>query len=376
MKVVHVSALILAALFFSRSVPAANWEVVASPNLGPQANSLSSVAVATENDIWAVGWGYQQSIGAYRTLIEHWNGASWSIVRSPNATNGYNLLNGVAVVAANDVWAVGQAANGSTYNTLIEHWNGTAWTIIPSPNVVGNSNVLQAVSVVSANDIWAVGNSTDTNFNNHPLTLHWNGTTWSIVVSPAVEDDILFAVDALAANDVWAVGRSRPAGEDRTLTLHWNGSAWSIVPSPNDSSEDNSLFGVAAVASNDVWAVGNAGSLNALAIHWDGAIWNIIPTATLDSNDTNPVLVGIVALSSANVWTAGQFIVPIEGSAQHTLTENWNGSSWDLVPSANRQRSNNRLHGIAATPSATLWAVGTTGVFGKPERTFILRKNP
>ena len=127
---------------------------------------------------------------------------------------------------------------------------------------------------------------------------------------------------------------------------------------------------------DDVWAVGNAGSLNALAIHWDGAIWNIIPTATLDSNDTNPVLVGIVALSSANVWTAGQFIVPIEGSAQHTLTENWNGSSWDLVPSANRQRSNNRLHGIAATPSATLWAVGTTGVFGKPERTFILRKDP
>ena len=40
------------------------------------------------------------------------------------------------------------------------------------------------------------------------------------------------------------------------------------------------------------------------------------------------------------------------------------------------QRSNNRLHGIAATPNGTLWAVGTTGIFARPERTLILRKLP
>ena len=35
-----------------------------------------------------------------------------------------------------------------------------------------------------------------------------------------------------------------------------------------------------------------------------------------------------------------------------------------------------RLHGITATPNGTLWTVGTTGVFARPERTLILRKNP
>ncbi len=64
-------------------------------------------------------------LSAYRTVTEHWNGTRWSLVRSPNATNGYNLLNGVGVVTANDVWAVGQAANGSTYkhhdSTLERH---------------------------------------------------------------------------------------------------------------------------------------------------------------------------------------------------------------------------------------------------------------
>jgi hypothetical protein len=378
MKIARASALVLFALFVSRPVSAASWKVVASPNAGTQANSLSGVGAVADNDVWAVGWAWNNRLSAYRTLIEHWNGASWSMVKSPNATNGYNLLNGVAVIAANDVWTVGQAANGSTYSTLVERWNGAGWSIVPSPNVAGSSSVLTAISVVSANDIWAVGYSTDSNFNNYSLTMHWNGATWSIVPSPTVDHDILFAVDAVASNDVWAVGRSKPGGygEDRTLTLHWDGSIWNVVASPNDSSNDNILFGVAAVTSNDVWAVGNASSLKTLAIHWDGASWSVIPTPALDPNDTNPVLVGIVALSSDNIWTAGQFIVPVEGSAQFTLTENWDGSSWSVVASPNFRRSNNRLHGIAATPNGTLWAVGTTGVFAQPERTLILQKNP
>ena len=284
------------------------------------------------------------------------------------------VLRSIGELSPEERGPVGQAANGSTYSTMIQHWNGTSWNIVSSPNVPGFSNVLQAISVVSANDIWAVGYSQDTNFNNFTLTLHWNGATWSIVPSPSVNDDILFGVDAIASNDVWAVGRSQQ--EARTLTLHWNGSAWSVVPSPNDSTEDNILFGVAGVASNDVWAVGEACCEKTLAIHWNGASWSLVPTPVFDPNATNQVLIDIVALSSNNIWTAGQYIVPIQGSAQFTLTENWDGSNWNFVPSPNAQNSNNRLHGITATPGGTLWAVGTTGVFTRPERTLILRKNP
>jgi len=373
MKIRHASVLVILSLLTGYSARAADWETVASPNAGRQANSLSSVAAVADNDVWAVGWAFNAQLNAYRTVTEHWNGTRWSLVRSPNATNGYNLLNGVAVVAANDVWTVGQAANGSTYNTLVEHWNGVAWSIVPSPNVAGSSNVLEAISVVSANDIWAVGYSTDSNFNNHSLTIHWNGATWSIVPTPGVNDDILFGVDAVASNDVWAVGKSFQ--EAKTLTIHWNGSNWSIVPSPNGIG-DNILFGVATIASNNVWAVGNAGSSSTLAEHWDGTTWSIVPTPDFDPNATNQVLVGIVALSSNNIWTAGQYIVPLQGSAQFTLTENWDGSQWNFVPSPNAPNSNNRLHGITATPNGTLWAVGTTGVFTRPERTLILRKNP
>jgi len=359
--------------FTSQIALASDWETIASPNVGKQANTLLSVAAAADNDVWAAGASFNQRLSVYRTVIEHWDGNAWSVFKSPNATNGYNLLNGIAVVAANDVWTVGQAANGSTYSTLVEHWDGVSWRVIASPNVAGSSNVLEAISVVSAVDIWAVGYSTDSNFNNHALALHWNGSLWSIVPTPTVNDDILFAVDAVSGNDIWAVGRSQM--EAVTLTLHWNGSVWSVVPSPNGIG-DNILFGVAALASNDVWAVGNAGSLSTLAIHWNGAAWSIVPTPAFGSDVTNEVLVGVVALSSNNIWAAGQYLLPLQGSAQQTLTENWNGSSWSVVASPDAKNSNNRLHAITVTSNGTLWSVGTQGVFGRPEKTLILRKSP
>src|SRR5438034_7931616 len=153
MKIHQISVFVILTLLAGHSARAADWETVTSPNAGRQANSLASVAAVTDSDVWAVGWAFNQSLFAYRTLTEHWNGTRWSLVRSPNATNGYNFLNGVGVVAANDVWAVGQAANGSTYGTMIQHWNGTAWSIAFSPNIPGFSNILQAITVVSANDI-------------------------------------------------------------------------------------------------------------------------------------------------------------------------------------------------------------------------------
>src|ERR1700719_2175566 len=171
LKIVRASSLILSVFFVTQVVSAADWEIIASPNSGTQANSLSSVDAAADNDVWAAGWGWNKALSAYRTVIQHWNGATWLLVKSPNTTNGYNLLNGVAVVASNDVWTVGQAANGNTYNTLVEHWNGRTWSVVPSPNVVGSSSVLTALSVFSATDIWAVGYSTDSNLVNHTLTM-------------------------------------------------------------------------------------------------------------------------------------------------------------------------------------------------------------
>src|SRR5205814_6091515 len=102
---------------------------------------------------------------------------AWRTVLSPNGGN-YNELNAIGVVAANDIWAVGTYSPNSGVQTLIEHWNGKSWSIVPSPSP--NVSNLYGIAVVAANDIWAVGDLVS-----DPLIEHWNGTQWSIVPSPS-----------------------------------------------------------------------------------------------------------------------------------------------------------------------------------------------
>src|SRR5439155_2372727 len=85
---------------------AADWIAVPSPNPGVSGNELNGVTVVTRNDVWAVG-DITVAGGASQTLIEQWNGATWSVVPSPSPSTSHNILRGVASVAANDVWAVG-----------------------------------------------------------------------------------------------------------------------------------------------------------------------------------------------------------------------------------------------------------------------------
>src|SRR5260370_835338 len=85
---------------------------------------------------------------------------SWSpdfdLVPSPNG-RGNNVLTGVAVIAEDDVWAVGYSYTSSThFETLTEHWDGARWTIVPAPSPSSISQLL-AVSATATDDVWAVG---------------------------------------------------------------------------------------------------------------------------------------------------------------------------------------------------------------------------
>jgi len=229
------------------------WRSVTCPNPF-YANQFTGVDFVSESDVWAVG--YMGNNGQGISLIVHWDGSEWSIVPSPNIPDRPTFLNGIAVVSSDDIWAVGYSgAYLLGYQTLIMHWDGTLWSIVPSPSV-GNS-MLKSVSAVAWNDIWAVGHDGSTT-NGQNLILHFDGSQWSVVPSPnasAIEDD-LRGVSAVSANDVWAVGEYwNDTQQTRlTLTLHWNGSAWSIMPSPNEGNIAQ-LFGVEAISTNDIWAV-------------------------------------------------------------------------------------------------------------------------
>src|SRR5207244_9305104 len=123
-----------------------SWSIVSSPNFGPDANNngLDSVTCVSASDCWAVGHYYDNAANhrsdfppvLLQTLIEHWNGTVWTIVPSANTSpRQYNFLYGVTCASASECWAVGSFYNGTNDQTLIERWDGASWTVVSSPNV-------------------------------------------------------------------------------------------------------------------------------------------------------------------------------------------------------------------------------------------------
>jgi hypothetical protein len=290
-----------------------SWNVVPSPNGSFAVNFLADVDGVASNDVWAVGysWNGSTSNNQARTLILHWNGSNWSVVPSPNTTRPENRLLGVVAISANNVWAVGSSYDYTFYKTLIMHWDGTKWSLVPSPNP-GSFNILYGVDAVSANDVWAVGTQQDNL--EQTLVLHWNGTSWSVVPSPQVGPygNNMLEVHAVSANDIWAVGYHLTvfgfAQPYQTSTFHYDGTRWSVVPSPNVNQNNNYLFDVVGLAPDDAWAVGfyDTGTvLKTMIQHWDGASWTIVnsPNGGTASNE----LVGIDAVSATDIWAVGDF---------------------------------------------------------------------
>src|SRR5215469_8835216 len=203
---------LLAALVFRAAVAKAAaagscaWQAIPAPNPSGD-DQVNAIAATSETSAWIVG-SYYTSSNDVQTLIEHWNGSQWSIVKSPTLSS--SSLHGVAASSANDVWAVGYASG----NTLIEHWNGTTWSVVKSPS----SGELDVRSVFSATDAWTVGwyGSFQT------LTEHWNGTSWSVVPSPnpAAYYDRLSGVAVVpGSTQVWAEGiQAAPTGNYQILT--------------------------------------------------------------------------------------------------------------------------------------------------------------
>ena len=288
--------------------------------------------------------------------------ASWHVVSSPNLGTSFNQLNSVAAVSASNIWTVGYYINsGGNAQTLIEHWNGTNWQVVSSPNV-GTYNYLYGVAAVSSTNIWAVGYSQNSS-GRYTLIEHWNGTNWQVVSSPnaGTGSSQLTGVVAVSPTDIWAVGYSANGNNAyrQTLIEQWNGTSWQIVSSPNPGTVYNVLSGVTALSASNLWAVGystnNNGIAQTLIEQWNGTSWQVVPSP--NSGTYGNELNGVAAVSPTDIWTVG--IYRTGKSITQTLIEQWNGTSWQIVSSPNPGIAYNSPNSVAAVSATNLWVVGT-----------------
>jgi hypothetical protein len=151
------------------------WNWVRSPEPG-DFNELNAVAATSESRAWAVGEGAQSKVKILR-----WNGRRWSQVAGPRKTAAGSAFYGIGAARRGSLWAVGQrAVNDDVNENLAARWTGTRWVNVPTPNSECCDNMLSGVYVESARNVWAVGGNADLM---SPVIEHWNGRRWRLVAS-------------------------------------------------------------------------------------------------------------------------------------------------------------------------------------------------
>jgi hypothetical protein len=363
------------------------FNILHSPSPNVQGNTLNAVAAISSRDAWSVGFQSDNNLNGARTLTEHWDGQKWTVVPSPNpgspnscnGSNTGNMLNAVAAVASNDVWAVGfKFTCTSLLTPLILHWDGTKWSNVNSPALLTNDNsALNGIVAFSATNIYAAGYQPASNGAVSTLVEHWDGSKWSVVTTPNGNPtgSPLSAISATSPNDIWVVGdRVAPNLPVKTLTMHFNGTSWAVVPSPNPNTnstfDQNVLTSVKAIAPNDVIAVGftldfaNQRRL-VLVEHWDGTKWSIVkaPNESTSVGAFN-TLAGISGRSASDLYAVGYFADSATAGQHELLVEHFDGSAWTIVPPPLKGVAQH-LNGVFALPGTTdVWTVGGFSNFG------------
>jgi hypothetical protein len=222
---------------------------------------ISDLAAVTPTDVYATGRAYDEN-GNSAPVHLHWNGQTWK--------NDRQTMAGVVAVSASspqDAWAVGHTNKAKT---LVQHWDGTSWSRVNSP---AHLDGLVSVDATGPNDAWAIGGS------GLPFIQHWNGSAWSVVPAPGDLDSktTLSDVAGSSADDIWIAG-SQPAG----LVEHWDGSTWTRFSTPADGRSGATLGAVSVTSPTDAWIAGtwvgykhHQPSYHPILMHWDGTSWTL-----------------------------------------------------------------------------------------------------
>jgi len=301
-----------ATLTFAEHFDGKKWTVVPTPTTGANFTSFYGVA-ASQGQAWAVG-EYLNSSYQDRALIETWNGAQWSIANIPQPGSRRDMLFGATALSPSDVWAVGdQEGQNGEFETLAEHWNGASWTVIPTPNPGSSGNHLYAVDAVSTDNVWAAGMQLGANSPDQGLVEHWNGKKWSVVSMPAPASTDLVMLDGITASSsqVWVAGEAdSPEGGGQPFVAGYQNGAWTIptLPAVPDGTDWTNLWGIQQ-AGGSVWSVGTyvdpaTDNNNTLVLQGTNGTWTVNPAPNPGSGSN--ILGGITSVDG-QLWAAGVY---------------------------------------------------------------------
>jgi hypothetical protein len=348
----------------SESSNGSAWSVDLTPTPGID-TTINGVSCTSSTSCTAVGYAASVAFGFFQTVVESWDGSTWSVVNSPDEGNGDSYLNAVSCPSATSCTAVGyyHTATSALERTLVETWNGSAWSLAVSPNEGTTDNALNGVSCTSSTSCTAAGYEIDYKLLlAESLAESWNGSAWSLASTPnlGLYDNGLSDVSCTSSTFCMAVGGFVESGLEQTLSETWDGTSWSVLASVNDGSRNNALSGVACTGPTSCVAVGSyansSGIDDTLIESWDGTSWSIVASP---NPGTQGSYLNAVSCTSATRCVAVGYYFDESLLKNETLIESWDGGSWSIVTSANQVNSANALFGVSCAGAGCI-AVGVS----------------
>ena len=219
-----------------------------------------------------------------------WSSGTWHT--APLAEPGGALqLNSVSCASETFCLAVGidtpaGGGIGTSASGVTEVWNGSAWSIIANPESSGNQPWLAGVSCPTTTSCFMVGRDATVG----GFVDSWNGT-WTQAVA---EQDVTFeSISCSSTTSCATVGE----GSSNSLTsMVLAGGTWTPEAAP-DPGAYGSLTAVSCASSTFCMAVGStaigdAGYATGLTENWDGASWQVVPSPNYPDDDLGPGFLG------------------------------------------------------------------------------------
>jgi hypothetical protein len=200
------------------------WVIVPSPD--PSFGNTMLFGVSCPSKIACTAVGTNDATGPDQTLVETFAGGPWAIQPSADQGTTANVLQSVSCSSAAACTAVGDFVNNigksnQAHNTLIERWNGSSWTVVPSTDPAAAGDSLDSVSCPDAHHCVAAGSSFDGSTHTD-LVESWSGGAWSTtaVPSPGSTTSVLSGVSCPTYVNCQAAGfDDNASGTLQTLDL-------------------------------------------------------------------------------------------------------------------------------------------------------------
>lgn len=348
------SILLLAALAPRPARSQENWTVVPPATLGEGSDCFSGLDGTSPNDVWAVGtW---QNPYVYRSLIQHFDGTSWTKLPTPDTGNS-EALRDVLAISAQSAIAVGYyIPSGFTGQPMVMEWNGSAWTLVAAPVFEGGGD-FSAIDRSPAGTVWVSGYLYGTAF----LARKSEGG-WDIAYAPHVggERNNFHDLDARSDTEIWAVGTwSQKQGQRMLLIQRYDGNGnWTSFDIPSPGAIDQ-FKAVRAFATTDVWAIGyyydRTLYLNQpMIMHYDGVSWTRAQVPAYPGGSVR--LESVTATAPDDIYAAGVYAPT--GGIQGPFLLHYDGVSWSDVTLPPTGGINEWLLGMGSTPEGGVWVVG------------------